>query len=174
MVGRDPKKPVCSEDMAMNATEKNRILQWASLLESGEFAQTTGKLSRYVFGIPASVSYCCLGVACELVSVEHGGFWEDFPSGIRVFIADYASLAEGGDAQISSTNMLSGPVKEWLGIADSMGESLTSRLVHLNDTGATFMEIAWFLRRYVVTDDAERKVMLNWLLPALRAAMRAV
>jgi hypothetical protein len=40
---------------------------WVAALRSGEFAQTTGKLTRVVrTGVDAPTGHCCLGVLCEL------------------------------------------------------------------------------------------------------------
>jgi hypothetical protein len=50
--------------MTMNREVRDR---WVAALRSGEFAQTTGKLTRVVrTGVDAPTGHCCLGVLCEL------------------------------------------------------------------------------------------------------------
>lgn len=47
---------------------KATLTKWVEALESGKFKQGTGSLSRVRPG--GHVSYCCLGVACELSKQE--------------------------------------------------------------------------------------------------------
>lgn len=43
--------------------DKEFVKQWIAALRSGDYTQTCGRLTD-------GASYCCLGVACELKSVE--------------------------------------------------------------------------------------------------------
>jgi hypothetical protein len=92
---------------------------WCRALESGEYAQATGRL-RDGFG------FCCLGVACELAMQQD-------------IIEEY----EASDGTLANYPS----VREWLGLADEEGcyES-RSTLTDLNDGGKSFAEIAAVIR----------------------------
>lgn len=107
-------------------TPKEARELWAQALESGEYQQGDGQLTRVV---DCEELDCCLGVACKL-AIEHG------------VIAEY----DGDDGELSAYR----PVQEWLGLQGAEGEyrhggSMLS-LVADNDSGVTFPEIAETIR----------------------------
>lgn len=104
------------------------------MLESGEFKQTREILRDETKGQPM---HCCLGVACELYSVECGGFWDT----TNFFIADYFQ----GDIPDASGGFLPKAVMKWLGLTTFQA----NHLVHLNDTGSDFHVIAQVLRGWI-------------------------
>lgn len=104
--------------------------KWVEALRSGEFQQTTRKLSD-------GNGYCCLGVACEVYRRETGdGEWEqrgDTELPVLTFLGVW--------------NVLPDPVRRWLGLSEESGDWKDENgewryLTNTNDHGATFAEIA--------------------------------
>lgn len=58
----------------MRVSKKN-ILKWTKALRSGEFKQAKGKLQT-------ANGYCCLGVACKILSESHELFGDGMLIGI--------------------------------------------------------------------------------------------
>lgn len=98
---------------------------WAAALRSGRYTQGQGQLARR--GPEDEVSYCCLGVLCELAA-EAGAVQRRVP-------ADYwAGIHYSGE-----TALLPEKVKEWAGIASSFDRyEVWYRGLR---TSATFMEM---------------------------------
>lgn len=113
--------------MTTQAEYEERRERWAKALESGEYAQTKSRLRD-------STGYCCLGVACDLYGKETGEEWQPLVISKKyVFMGARTSLPE--------------EVQDWLGLRDVNGViSPDLTLVHLNDTGSTFAEIAAIIR----------------------------
>jgi hypothetical protein len=139
---------------------KTRISKWIRMLESGEFTQTTNVLRREYANIPAR--HCCLGVACELYAVEHGGYWSDAGE----FVAGYSE----DNWERSSDTTLPWPVQDWFGLDDT---TVRVALVTFNDDCASFKEIAWFLRRWLVATSAARRDMESWSAATLKSQYAA-
>lgn len=99
---------------------KERAMEWADALESGEYVQGHGSLSR-------EGKFCCLGVACEL-AIKNGVF-------VEKKIRPSARVLYDG-------NMSSAPssVREYFGLKTA------GNLSTANDHGKTFAEIAAFIR----------------------------
>lgn len=127
---------------------KEVIDRWIERLESGEIKQGRGRLGR------VDGSRCCLGVLCDL-AVED----EIIPPPVSVHEPELAevglvdSLIYGGTSWNSSKCTLPKRVYDWAGIRTAGArwfgnghEALEMSLVHLNDSGANFEEIAAILR----------------------------
>jgi hypothetical protein len=146
-VNSDPEVTYRKETQAANRAK------WVAALRSGDYNQATGTLRKV--GEDGSVSYCCLGVACELAVAAHV-----IPRPHEVNIGPPTS-ADGNLGSVwvygvglgpsQSYSQLPAAVREWLGLADSIGTTLrlpghsdnNMDLTSLNDTlGASFNEIA--------------------------------
>jgi hypothetical protein len=100
--------------------------KWVNALRSGKYEQYKGALTK-------DGKYCCLGVACEISSIELDPGWK---------IAE--TLAYEGK-----------PVREELGLKNStgtfdgvefdLGGCTYNDLASLNDAGLTFNQIADFI-----------------------------
>jgi hypothetical protein len=96
--------------------------KWVSVLRSGEYQQTQGRLRT-------DNGFCCLGVLCDLYGKEHNVEWEPGCDNHYEF--------QGNNASLSLY------VVEWSGLEGSNpyvdgGKTLSL----LNDSGKTFEEIA--------------------------------
>ena len=101
---------------------------WVEALESGEFKQVRGKLAD-------DISYCCLGVSCEVYQREVGGL-------------KITRTHEGLRVYDGAVGALPGIVRDWLGlrsIAGSFARGLRS-LSGDNDRGVDFPGIAATVR----------------------------
>lgn len=112
---------------------------WLKALRSGQYKRTAGTLCRE--GEPHD-SFCCLGVAADLLVLAGQGEWQD--NGELVYKGVNGSRC---DATLSPS------APKWLSKvldADYMGaghleESMEDRLVKMNDTGRSFNQIANFI-----------------------------
>ena len=95
-------------------------------LRSGQYSQTTNSLRT-------KVGYCCLGVACDISGL---GEWVDTKEG------DYSYQIPNEQSQRGS---LPKKVQEYYGFMSDnggYGADISIALSNLNDSGATFEEIA--------------------------------
>jgi hypothetical protein len=102
---------------------------WQANLRSGEFAQGGGQLRTWDKDKKVW-RYCCLGVLCEMSGL---GEWE-----VKELDGHRFSIYLG------SKHYLPDEVAEWAGIApvvDTM-EGVQQRIGTMNDSGATFLNIA--------------------------------
>ena len=114
-----------------NQPNKEAIMKWIAALESGEYKQGTGVLHRV---IDDKHSYCCLGVACEIVKDEL-----ELPVVLASEDTDRYQYGKDG-----TTGYFPCEVLHHYDIAYNMQEELIS----MNDTGnKSFIEIAEFLRK---------------------------
>ena len=105
--------------------------EWIKDLRSGVYAQIRGNLHA------AGGGYCCLGVGCETYKRCGGRLSEGLLAGEFVSYDGFVAL-------------LPPNIGEWLGLNDTVGdpEGLAGEfgdgrsLVSLNDSGASFAEIA--------------------------------
>lgn len=120
--------------------EREFIKAWVAALRSGTYQQTCGMLrSRYL-----TESFCCLGVAQDLLAKEHPTryYWEEDHEHYR--FVDAATGEESSAVLVPAANELiglegTGPV--YLdGLKDRSGDTLA--LTTLNDEGCTFSQIA--------------------------------
>ncbi len=110
---------------------------WVEALESGKFKQTRGKLTK--ISTRGLLSYCCLGVACELYRQAH----------IKTIIDDKKHI--GVRAYDGELNMLPERVQKWLGIRTNNGAYVTDKgigdLIDDNDSRClSFKKIAAIIR----------------------------
>jgi len=100
--------------------------QWVAALRSGEYEQS--HLALRSKDSSGEVSYCCLGVLCEISGL---GEWEE--GGYRL---------SGG---YTNSSFLPSRVQEWANITSddpAVGGEGVDCLSYKNDNGATFAEIA--------------------------------
>lgn len=112
--------------------------EWVRRLRSGDYEQTTARLKRYE---DDNVSYCCLGVLCEL-AVENGIIKEGDTE-----VRQLGEVAVFGSPTEASSAKLPSEVAEWAGLKSSVGRFINERgsyrsLTELNDGGKKFSEIA--------------------------------
>lgn len=115
---------------------------------------------------------CCLGIACDVYSVDVGGFWEadvsdDDDEPIISFVADYVPktttyVGEFSDNPVSDTGSLPTPVREYFGI--SINED--AYFARLNDLHKlTFKEIASVVRAGALMERVTNS-RFSYLVPA--------
>lgn len=122
----------------MTEPNKDRLRLWVEALESGEFEQTNGQLSRR--GNDGVTRYCCLGVA-EVVSMRNGG--------------------PGSDEHLGHYSYLSRELQAWYGVGSNPvigsieyaggtdGEVYELYAVMANDSlGHDFKQIAANVRKH--------------------------
>lgn len=85
---------------------KHNMLLWYRGLKSGQYEQTTNRLAQVVGD---KVSYCCLGVACE-VAIANGLQLDKKISGEAIFYSDRDQWTGGG---------LPWEVQQWLGVEET-------------------------------------------------------
>jgi len=94
--------------------------KWLQALESGEYRQAKG-------GLYDGYGYCCLGVACRLFDN---------------FKFEDEQWRCGGHLGIVPTRLV-----ESLGLYDQQGPAGETSLVHMNDGGWSFQDIAQAIRQ---------------------------
>lgn len=106
--------------------------KWVKALRSGEYKQGSSALRTVIHN---DERFCCLGVLCDLYSIEHK--------------KDEWSLKEGGGSynHNGSGGYPSQKVLDWAGLYCSAGDFVTigddnETLASMNDLGYTFKEIA--------------------------------
>lgn len=110
----------------------SHIRQWVEALESGQYAQTYGRLRK-------GDAYCCLGVACE---VTGGSRWDDHVGGYSY-----------GPNEDASSTMLPRFVRDWLGVEDTdpifiTDDGVRHTATYINDDlMLSFKQIAECIRR---------------------------
>lgn len=118
---------------------KKEILdKWVAALESGKYRQTTRQLVNCING---ERSYCCLGVLCEVIKEMDGPVKDTIFSGAA--LQNYAGFqfvtSEGSTGMFSSLN---DEALKWTGL----NQIVQSTLISMNDSGASFPEIAKWLK----------------------------
>lgn len=106
--------------------------EWAAALRSGEYKQTRGRL---VQADESGLSFCCLGVACDVFRQAEPG------AGVKI-VPDPLLMPRGsaivqGLARFGGTN-LPGDVNEYFGLT----RQERTALADCNDIGYKFTEIA--------------------------------
>lgn len=117
--------------------------RWVKALRSGDYDQGHGRLHQKD---PNGVSYfCCLGVLCDLASKEN------IVSEIVAYTtSDGVSMIYDDDE-----SWLPASVSEWAGVdhqgffIEGMHSFEFSTLAELNDSGATFVDIAKIIEEYL-------------------------
>ena len=134
--------------MAMNKIQE----KWLTALESGKHKQGNGHLCK-------NNKYCCLGVACEVLGLK-----KEYNEGIII----YFSREIKEDLQDSNFTYLPDGIAKEIGLINSSGtmessqysdlfyealyeegykEDQKNSLVKYNDSGATFEQIAYAIRK---------------------------
>ena len=127
----------------MRSTEqKQRLLKWAQALRSGTYKQTTGRLR-------SQEGFCCLGVACDLYAEEGNVRWAVPLRSIRPLRFGFGSRFNFPPAYVA----------EWYGLEDAGTDSIDTAdqgfqydLARLNDSGATFEQIAEKIEKYAESE----------------------
>lgn len=106
--------------------------KWVAALRSGKYKQGT----RYLTVIKNGKEFdCCLGVACKLYMEEGNALQVEQQNSHLRYIPP---MDEGG----ADSGVLPVPVRKWLGLTFSNGNSDSICLSSLNDNGKSFEEIA--------------------------------
>lgn len=131
----------------MTELNKAAILEWVEALESGEYQQTTGTLAKYVQGLPSPISYCCLGVACDVFKNRLGLKVGEEAEGMTRFLTFN-----------HQNDQLPSEVHKFLGLASGdpvvLSDDGACALSYLNDEhGKTFAKIAALLRAHYLEED---------------------
>jgi hypothetical protein len=133
----------------MNTPNAERIAALVSALRSGEFQQGQHVLRQ-------GDAYCCLGVASDLYRREVGGGWQELgiPGNGAMPFQDATGRRE--------VSFLTPDVVVWYGFdsndvslagnPDGFGETPTA--ITLNDSGASFPDIADAFARTFLKEDA--------------------
>jgi hypothetical protein len=112
--------------------KKSIMKKWVSLLRSGEFSQGTGHLNK-------EGKHCCLGVLCELATVE--GITVPHTSG--EYAAGLDIIGYGDFSEEENCGVLPLGVQKWAGMDSRNGEfNYDQMLTDLNDIGSSFDELA--------------------------------
>jgi hypothetical protein len=120
--------------------------RWLEALRSGEYKQGRKLLSSVAED--GTVSYCCLGVLCELA--HQSDLVTKVATAAQDGAVQYRGAGLGSDGPQGSTAYLPYDVMKWAGLPDSEGyipqspqeDHLPTSLASMNDTGFTFAEIA--------------------------------
>jgi|SRR6185312_9407178 len=117
--------------------------EWCKALRSGEYVQAQGHM-RTDPDQNGKVGYCCLGVLTDLY-LKAGN-----PETYKV------PLLPGSDLSVWNNGVLTEPVCEWAGLANSnpllsKDEEIVTTAVGANDGGSSFKQIADLI------DDGEGK-----------------
>lgn len=111
--------------------------KWIEALRSGDYKQGINSLR---IDRDNKVTYCCLGVLCDLYAQENRKRWK---SGADIF---YPTL-------MKEASVLPTKVMEWAGIVGHTGEFTYKNghhedLASLNDRGKSFKQIARVIEKY--------------------------
>lgn len=117
--------------MITNRAQYNRVQKWVKALESGNFNQTTGTLKerKVSKNKKERVGYCCLGVACELLTKE--GLLEESQKDFGEFLFDRGESMDSDDVYgiAHLDTKLIYEVRDLLGI----NEKDEQYLIYMND-----------------------------------------
>lgn len=110
---------------------------WLKALESGEYKQGTGSLSR-------NGQLCCLGVACEVINKLHPGTLpvEKTISGEIVYTSYDGRTGWLSEKAVNIMKLRGQNGRSEIPVANTRMKALSSA----NDFGATFADIAAFIR----------------------------
>lgn len=109
---------------------------WAAALRSGEYEQGTGQLRKEEV---EGVSFCCLGVLCDLYVKAKGLEWKDN----RVACEFPQSFFYGADAFTPDEVML------WADLGNSNPHINNGNLADLNDAPTHFTVIADLIEKHL-------------------------
>lgn len=119
------------------ATQRFNRKLWIQALRSGEFAQGVGYLN-------SGDTYCCLGVACEVLGFEKQPNSEGI--GYVLYFRNYTSTYPGDD--IATASLPAEDFAAMFGVSLGKATRMTEAGITMNDNeGKTFPQIA----RYMAT-----------------------
>ena len=107
--------------------------KWVNALRSGKYEQCKGSLTR-------DGKYCCLGVACEISSLELDPYWRE-----RGTLLSEAAPVKEELGLKSHEGAFDG---EGIDLESAIRRSPSKSLSFLNDAGWTFNQIANFIESY--------------------------
>lgn len=139
--------------------------KWIAALRSGDYLQSTGRLKRDEEGRGKKVSYCCLGVLCELHGKSHNPPIDFIKREHGIWV--YPETSKNPESKTAGSLLPDGVVK-WAGLQykKELYEATISKvdgtsydvqtvnppglLTFLNDSSLfNFDEIANFIERYM-------------------------
>ena len=124
----------------MNAALKQ---EWLAALRSGEYAQ--GKHALAMTKPGGAVTYCCLGVLCDLLVKRGEGTWERSEADPRqLFFTD--TITNDGSPHY---------VPAGTGDRINLAYTKTRDLAYLNDRNHSFNEIAQHIEARIPADEAQ-------------------
>lgn len=148
--------------------------KWVAALRSGKYEQGTTALCTLIPHFESEETdeqYCCLGVLCEIVQNEPD-FLSAYPTWDQQLVAGGVLnyRAYGADEFESAHEYLPASVQVWAGMSSNDGtftvkdpdsddmvfdagydqhdNTITFRLSHMNDTGASFEDIAHLIEKH--------------------------
>lgn len=137
--------------------ENPAVQRWLERLESGKFQQGKNRLITRTPGSAAGqdwkLSFCCLGVACDVLAYERGvtdvGYSVISEDGALSLVQRYAWVQD--NAVHTTGEYLPPPVMKALGLATQGGvyytdDGVKRSLASDNDSGQSFVEIAATIR----------------------------
>lgn len=107
--------------------------KWVEALRSGDYAQTKGTLK---YQDVTSVSYCCLGVLCDVAGIP-----------IEASVFDDEGMLDEGPQEVYNKLRDMIPDRE-------DGSFYYASLMSMNDGGSSFNEIADYIEKGMPTDEA--------------------
>lgn len=121
--------------------------RWLAALRSGKFKQGRYRLRR-------GDTYCCLGVLCEVVHKDVGGWWWARPRENETSVwprtqKTYVFKTKAGPL---TSVLLPASVADYAGLdPDQLGVSILPHLflTDMNDQGSNFTEIAASIERHL-------------------------
>ena len=133
--------------------DRELLDQWITALESGAYKQATGQLRIHDWTLSQdSYKYCCLGVLCDLRANRGHGQWidrafqeeGDIRSG---FLTEKTAEAMFGNSSNEQGAIESPSLSQFIFNNTGLARRNPS-LADANDNGATFEQIAGFLREW--------------------------
>ena len=147
-----------TETETLTPEQRAHLIQWAEALESGKYKQGKNQLiNNYMIPDPANYTYCCLGVACEILPKEEFGevvtraFDKPRTESLHPIIEEYYGI-HSNFCPDRATSDLCNDIKAGHFYPDIPLKAYLSTLPfsRLNDCrGAKFVDIAAHIRRVV-------------------------
>lgn len=117
--------------------------KWVAALRSGKYKQTKGALKR-VSEFTESVSYCCLGVACDLINPKGWGEKDSYSTSVTYSPLDSLGRKNPSLKYCQSDALMPENLQKKIGLSIEAMEVLTT----MNDTErASFKKIADYIEK---------------------------
>jgi hypothetical protein len=119
--------------------------QWLGALKSGKYSYCNGSLKEV--DIDGNVTYCTLGVLCDIYSQTTGTPWDELNGDIR-------AEKPGRITHLGMLSSLGDEVVEWAGLTDSLvkykdEEGNAYCLAHLSDDSESYVKPIKAIERYL-------------------------